>query len=114
MKKAFALFLAVFACIAVVSAETRISVGIAEQVEGTIRVGITNREDYDIDGARVRAFIPELGMITSTSTMDLDDDDTTSAVMHLLDDVPEGEYLVMISIKKNGRSKRAFRYVYFE
>ena len=114
MKKAAFFVLAFLMCTAVVMADSGISVGNAEHMDGMIRVDITNRNSFDLDNARVRAYLPELGIMTQSAAVDLDDDDTTSVTLTLLGEVPEGEYLVRISVKKAGRRRVVYRYVIFE
>lgn len=101
-------------CAAIAAADSGISVGIITPEDSMLKVGLTNNNDYDLDNARVRAFIPELSIITPAVTIDLDDDEKTTAKMHLLDDVPEGEYIVRISVKRGSHRKVVYRYVVFE
>ena len=113
MKRTAVFVLAFLLCASVVIADSGISIGKAEHMDERIRVDITNSNDFDIDNARVRAYIPELGIMTQSSAVDLDDDNTISAALNLLEEVPEGEYLVRISVKKAGIRRVVYRYVYF-
>ena len=101
-------------CAAIVTADSGISIGGARQLDERVRVDITNSNDFDLDNARVRVFIPELGIFSQSSAIDLDDDDRTAATMHMLDEVPEGEYLVRISVRQGSRRRVVYRYVIFE
>jgi len=101
-------------CVTVVSAGSGISIGEANHMDERIKVSLSNNNNFDLDNARVRAYIPELGIFTQLSSIDLDDDDRTSAMLHMLDEVPEGEYLVRISVRHGSRRKISHRYVYFE
>lgn len=98
----------------VAAAGSRIGVGFAQNRHNQIDVNIANNNDYEIENARVRAYIPELGIITSAAAVNLDDDEKTTATMYLLDEVPEGEYLVRISVTKGGIRKVVYRHVVFE
>lgn len=114
MRKFILWIAALLLCAAVVYGDSGINIGNAFQFEGAVRVGIENNNKHDIDNARVRIYIPELGIRSPSITVDLDDDDHSVARLYPVDDVPEGEYLVRISIRKDGRRKIAYRYVYFE
>lgn len=100
-------------CISAASAGSRISIGNAHASVNIISVGITNMNDYDIDNARVRVFIPELGIISCSATVDLDDDETVNARMYI-GSVPEGMYIARVSVKKGSERKVAYRYVFFD
>ena len=95
------------------AAASRISIGAVVQEDIFTRVSITNNNDYDIDNARVRLFIPELDIISPSMQVDLDDNERTIKNMIFLDDVPEGEYLVRVRVKKGKDRKVAYRYVIF-
>lgn len=114
MRKIILWVAAMLLCVAVVYGGSGISVGNAFQFNGAVRVGISNSNSYDIDNARVRMYIPELGIISPAVTVDLDDDEVSVTNLLAIDEVPEGEYLVKISIRKNGKRKTAYRYIYFE
>jgi len=115
MRKTVFLIAVFLLCIAIVKADSGIGVGTAQQVDNdAVIVGVKNNNDYDIENARVRAFIPDLGIITTSAKVDLDDDEKTTARMYLLEEVPAGEYLVMISVKTGSHRKVAYRYVVFE
>ncbi len=113
MRRIVFLIAAFLLCIAVVKADSGISVGNTYQVDDAVRIGISNNNNYDLDNARVRLFIPELGIISRSVTVDLDDDERSLVRLYLLDEVPEGEYLVRISVKKGSHRKIVHRYVVF-
>ena len=114
MKKLMLLIVMLLICTSAVSAASRISIGRAGSVDNNVNVEITNNNDYDLDNSRVRAFIPELGVISNSASVDLDDDEKTTARMQLLEDVPPGEYIVRISVRKGDERKVVYRYVLFE
>jgi len=113
MKKLMLLIVMLLICTSAVSAASRISIGRAGSVDNNVNVEITNNNDYDIDNARVRLFIPELDIISPSMQVDLDDNERTIKNMIFLDDVPEGEYLVRVRVKKGKDRKVAYRYVIF-
>jgi len=114
MRKYILWIVALLLCATVVYGGSGISVGNVFNYEGAVRVGITNSNSRDIDNARVRMYIPELGIISPAITVNLDDDSPTSANLYAVEPVPEGEYLVKITVSKDGKRKTSYRYVYFE
>jgi len=111
-------FLALFACLICLSctaiAEDKIAVSQAFYQNGDIVTRISNNDISDIDNVRVRAIILDFGIISPAVTVDLDDDERTTARMHIFEDVPPGEHLVRITVGKKGQRKVAYRYVLFE
>lgn len=114
MRKYVLWIVTLFLCASVVYGGSGISVGNVFNYEGAVRVGITNNNNKDIDNARVRMYIPELGIRSPTITVNLDDDASTSANLYAIEEVPKGEYLVKITIRKGSKRKVSYRYVYFE
>ena len=96
------------------AAASRISIGAVTNEDIFTRVSITNNHDYDIDSARIRLYLPELDIISPSLRVNLDDNERTIKNMIFLDDVPSGEHLVRISVKKGNDRKVAYRYVIFD
>ena len=114
MRKYILWIVTLLLCASVVYGGSGISVGNVFNYEGAVRVGITNNNNKDLDNARVRMYIPELGIRSPARTVNLDDDVSTSVNLYSVEPVPEGEYLVKITVRKDGRRKTSYRYVYFE
>ncbi len=69
--------------------------------------------DEDISNAKVRMCIPELGIVMPAKTVDLKEDKSSNALF-AMDEMPEGEYLVRMTVSKNGKSRVVHRFVMFE
>lgn len=112
--KLFVLFAIALMCAGFVSADKSFKVGAIAQHEDSLRFSIVNRYSDDITNARIKAVIPELGIIFPAKAVDLKEDVDTSIFLVPEDEFPEGEYLVRMSIKKGGKRKIVHRYVYFD
>ena len=105
---------ALLLCASAVYGSSGISIGNAIYYDGMVRVGITNTNSYDLGNARIRMFVTELDAISPARTVGLDKGNTAMANLYAVEEIPKGEYLVRISVKKDGKSRTAYRHVYFE
>lgn len=106
------LFAALLMCAGSASASECFRLGSIAQHSSVLRVNVENSYNEDISNARVKAVIPELGIIFPAKTYDLKEDVDATLFMPY-EEVPEGEYLVRMSISRGGKRKIAHRYVWF-
>ncbi len=112
--KLFVLLAAVLVCAGIVSASESFKVSAIAQYDDALMFSVVNNYRDDISNARIKAVIPELGIIFPAKAVDLKEDVDISMFMISEDEFPEGEYLVRISIKKKKKRKIVHRYVYFD
>jgi hypothetical protein len=80
---------------------------------GLLGMNLESRQD-DVSNARVRAVILDQGIYFPAQTVDISEDNPYRLMMMSEEPVPEGEYLVRISIRKGSERKVVYRYVLFE
>ena len=122
MKKLIALTLMIFLLAVTVSARSSEDISF-----GSVRVSDTSRNDIlfasvnlvkeksaEIDNARVRLFIPELGLFGKSRKFDIDKRRTSRFVyMDVPNDVKPGYYMVRIVVSGDNFNKRVkHRWVY--
>lgn len=80
---------------------------------GALSINLENREN-DASNTRVRVVILDQGIYFPAQTVDIREDNPYRLMIMSEEPVPEGEYLVRISIRKGNKRKVVYRYVNFK
>jgi len=81
-----------------------------EDVEMHVRV--TNNFDNDMDDVRIKAYIPELGVMFRTNQFDIDDKSSEARFLFWnTDNYAKGEYLVRVITSNEDFANVKYRYV---
>ena len=100
-------------CISIAAAESGFIVNNVYGDTGVLGMSIDHK-DEDIANARVKAAILDYGIIFPARNVDVKEDNPQSLAFMTDEYIPEGEYLVRISTRKDGRRSVVYRYVWFE
>jgi hypothetical protein len=77
-----------------------------------MHVNVLNNFNKDLDGMKVRLFIPELGIMLHSGSFNLYDGEKQGRFIFWNNpDVPSGDYLVKIVASNDDRSDVKYRYI---
>lgn len=105
-------FLIIFLILAGSAAASGFYISNINQADEFLNMNIENREN-DVSNARIKAVIPDLGIMFAARTADLREDDSQNILLPG-ENVPEGEHLVRISVRKGNERKIIYRYIEFQ